>query len=70
MNTDVDASGEAVVRRKTTKEIIGSFFVVYNELGRGFLESVYQNALAVPWMSAAFAIFERRLSTCSSTEHA
>ena len=47
MNTDVDASGEAVVRRKTTKEIIGSFFVVYNELGRGFLESVYQNALAV-----------------------
>lgn len=30
-----------------TKKIIGVFFEVYNELGYGFLESVYQKSLAV-----------------------
>ncbi|MDL2212470.1 GxxExxY protein [Bacteroides sp. OttesenSCG-928-J23] len=28
-----------------TEEIIGAFFKVYNALGHGFLEQVYQNAL-------------------------
>lgn len=30
-----------------TAEIIGAFYHVYNTLGHGFLESVYQNALMV-----------------------
>lgn len=30
-----------------TERIIGSFFDVYNELGHGFLEKVYENALAL-----------------------
>lgn len=30
-----------------TKEIIGSAFEVHNELGYGFLEKVYQNAMIV-----------------------
>ncbi|MBI3566988.1 MAG: GxxExxY protein [Gemmatimonadetes bacterium] len=30
-----------------TREIIGAFFDVYNELGYGFLENVYQRALPV-----------------------
>lgn len=30
-----------------TGEIIGAFYHVYNTLGYGFLEAVYQNALAV-----------------------
>jgi GxxExxY protein len=30
-----------------TKEIIGAFYTVYNELGYGFLESVYLNALSL-----------------------
>jgi GxxExxY protein len=30
-----------------TDQIIGAFFDVYNELGFGFLESVYANAMAV-----------------------
>jgi GxxExxY protein len=30
-----------------TKEIIGKFYHVYNELGYGFLEKVYENALAI-----------------------
>jgi GxxExxY protein len=31
----------------TTRTIIGVFFDVYNELGHGFLESVYQEAMAI-----------------------
>lgn len=30
-----------------TEKVIGIFFDVYNELGYGFLESVYQKSLAV-----------------------
>ena len=30
-----------------TEEIIGCFYRVYNTLGSGFLENVYENALAV-----------------------
>jgi GxxExxY protein len=31
----------------TTQKIIGIFFDVYNELGYGFLESVYREAMAI-----------------------
>lgn len=30
-----------------TREIIGAFYQVYNALGYGFLEKVYENALAI-----------------------
>jgi GxxExxY protein len=30
-----------------TQAVIGGFFAVYNHLGRGFLESVYEGALAL-----------------------
>jgi GxxExxY protein len=32
---------------QTTREIIGVFFDVYNELGYGFLESVYREAMTI-----------------------
>lgn len=32
---------------ETTREIIGSFYTVYNRLGHGFLESVYQKSMIV-----------------------
>jgi GxxExxY protein len=32
---------------QTTREIIGVFFDVYNELGYGFLESVYREAMVI-----------------------
>jgi GxxExxY protein len=32
---------------ETTQKIIGAFFEVYNELGHGFLESVYEKSLEV-----------------------
>jgi GxxExxY protein len=31
----------------TTQHILGAFYEVYNELGSGFLESVYREALAI-----------------------
>ena len=47
---DTDASREpenGLHNRRITRAIIGQFFAVYNELGSGFLESVYRNALSV-----------------------
>ena len=32
---------------EVTGEIIGAFYQVYNALGYGFLEKVYENALAI-----------------------
>lgn len=42
MNTDQDMKHEEL-----TKKIIGVFYEVYNELGHGFLESVYEKAIAI-----------------------
>lgn len=33
--------------KESTEEINKSFYEVYNDLGYGFLESVYENALAI-----------------------
>jgi GxxExxY protein len=36
---------EKILHKELTDEILGAFYDVYNELGYGFLERVYQNAL-------------------------
>ena len=41
-----DPRREKLVEEKLTESIIGSFFYVYNQLGYGFLESIYSNAMA------------------------
>ncbi len=33
--------------RELTEKVIGTFYEVYNELGHGFIESVYENSLAI-----------------------
>ena len=39
-----------------TEKIIGVFYEVYNELGQGFLESVYQNALSLALEQAGLQV--------------
>ena len=36
-----------LAEKELTEHVIGTFFAVYNELGYGFLESVYENALCI-----------------------
>lgn len=38
---------ENLKHRDLTRVVIGTFFEVYNELGHGFLESVYQKSLRI-----------------------
>lgn len=40
-------AGLEMVHGELTREIIGAFYDVYNKLGYGFVESVYQRALPV-----------------------
>ena len=42
-----------------TQKIIGVFYDVYNELGTGFLESVYQKSLALALESAGLTVCSR-----------
>ena len=42
-----------------TQQIIGVYYDVYNELGTGFLESVYQKSLALALESAGLTVCSR-----------
>jgi GxxExxY protein len=43
-----------------TDKIINSFYKVYNVLGYGFLEKVYENALLIELESAGFAVLQQQ----------
>jgi len=43
-----------------TKEIIGAFYDVYNNLGYGFLEKVYENALAIELKARGFHVEQQK----------
>ncbi|HTV55593.1 MAG TPA: GxxExxY protein [Terriglobia bacterium] len=43
----MNADNSNFKHRELTQKIVGVFYDVYNELGRGFLESVYENAVAI-----------------------
>jgi len=45
--------------RELTERIIGVFFEVYNELGHGFLESVYETAFQVALGSKGLSVFRQ-----------
>jgi GxxExxY protein len=47
-----------LLERELTGEILGAFFDCYNELGFGFLESVYRRALATELRSRGVRILE------------
>ena len=45
-----------LLHKELTDEIIKTFFDVYNELGYGFLEKVYQNSLYIELKSRGFYV--------------
>ena len=45
-----------MIREELTDRIIGAFYKVYNELGFGFLENVYQNALYLELTGQGFSV--------------
>lgn len=47
--------------RELTEKLIGIFFSIYNELGHGFLESVYEQAFAVA-LAENEIFFERQVA--------
>jgi GxxExxY protein len=42
-----------------TREILAAFYAVYNALGSGFLEAVYQQALAVELEERGLALLQQ-----------
>ena len=44
MNADKDSR---LIDSELTQQVIGIFYSVYNELGRGFSEGVYENSMAI-----------------------
>ena len=45
--------------RQLTEKIIGTFYDVYNELGHGFIESVYEKSLAIALREEGFEVFQQ-----------
>jgi GxxExxY protein len=43
----IKENNSGLKHRNLTQEIIGVFYEVYNELGHGFLESVYESAFEI-----------------------
>ncbi len=65
------ADGRGLKHGELTEKLIGIFFNIYNELGHGFLESVYEQAFSIAL--AENAIFDNhkkkiRANPCSSEE--
>jgi GxxExxY protein len=45
-----------LLHRNLTEKIIGVFYDVYNELGHGFLESVYEEAMSIALTQAGLRV--------------
>ena len=52
----MDTDKANLIDEDLTAAILASFYAVYNELGNGFLESVYENALAIALEEAGFPV--------------
>lgn len=57
----MESSPCGVKHRELTEKIIGAFYDVYNELGHGFLESIYEQALAIALAQAGMNV-QRQLA--------
>jgi GxxExxY protein len=55
MNTE----SEKVKHKALTEEIISAFYAVYNKLGYGFLEKVYENAMIIELESRGIPVVQQ-----------
>lgn len=53
-------ANELYPHKDLTEKIIGAAFTVHNELGSGFVEKVYENALALELKSKGFNIEQQK----------
>jgi PD-(D/E)XK nuclease superfamily protein len=52
----MNADARRYNHQETTQKIVGVFFDVYNELGHGFLESVYREAMTIALRSEGLQV--------------
>src|SRR5829696_1695748 len=52
----MNADERGFPHKELSRRVIGIFFDVYNELGYGFLESVYENAMALALEAAGLRV--------------
>jgi GxxExxY protein len=57
----MELNSEGLKHRELTEKIIGVFYDVYNELGHGFLETIYERALAIALAQAGMNV-ERQVA--------
>ncbi len=58
-----------LIQKKLTDQILKAFYDVYNELGYGFLEKVYQNALYIELKSRGFDVVPHKKVKVFYKEH-
>jgi GxxExxY protein len=56
----MNADERGLEHQALTEKIIGVFFEVYNELGQGFLESVYEAAMEVALVQAGLSVVRQK----------
>ena len=56
---NTDNTDTALAEADLTDRVIGAFYAVYNELGHGFLESVYENSLALMLRESGIAAVQQ-----------
>lgn len=69
-----EALCQALGAKEESSQIIGACFEVYNEMGCGFLEGVYQECLAIefrlrriPFVAQRELVLRYKEGTCDST---
>ncbi len=60
-NKAIESVEEKIVFKEESFQIIGACFEVYNELGNGFLEAVYQEALALEFYDQLIPFVDQQL---------
>ncbi|MEG3190783.1 MULTISPECIES: GxxExxY protein [Novilysobacter] len=55
----MDTDKSRIIEKALTDKVIGGFYAVYNELGAGYLESVYENALVIALAEAGLAVAQQ-----------